>query len=73
MRFFELISVMGKNVKFRIGHVCEGDDGLTAATDWHLGNLSPSASQLITLVSLKNKGLTKFIQSRMARKADSIH
>ncbi|XP_034704035.1 uncharacterized protein LOC117928226 [Vitis riparia] len=36
LRFFEeLTAVMGKNVKFRILHVCEGD-GLTAAIDWHL-------------------------------------
>ena len=28
---------MGENVKFKVKHVCEGDDQLIAAANWHLG------------------------------------
>ncbi|KAL2348021.1 hypothetical protein Fmac_002021 [Flemingia macrophylla] len=36
MSFFrQLTRCMGKNVKFRVKHICEGDD-LTATVNWHL-------------------------------------
>lgn len=38
MHFYEqLTASMGQNVKFSIGHVCEGDEN-TAGVQWHLGN-----------------------------------
>ena len=38
LRFFDqLIASLGKNVKFKINQVCEGDE-LVAAANWHLGN-----------------------------------
>jgi hypothetical protein len=38
MHFYEqLTASMGQNVKFSIGHVCEGDE-FTAGVKWHLGN-----------------------------------
>ncbi|KAK9927139.1 hypothetical protein M0R45_024339 [Rubus argutus] len=37
MNFFEqLTAAMGQNVKFSIKHVCEGDDQLIAAANWHM-------------------------------------
>jgi len=38
MRFLQqLTECMGRNVKFRVKHIFEGDD-LTAAANWHMGH-----------------------------------
>ncbi|WVZ09958.1 hypothetical protein V8G54_014488 [Vigna mungo] len=40
MRFLQqLTECMGRNVKFRVKHIYEGDD-LTAAANWHMGHIS---------------------------------
>ncbi|XP_050379260.1 uncharacterized protein LOC126796475 [Argentina anserina] len=37
MKFFkELTEAMGQNIKFSIQNVCEGNDQLTAAVNWHM-------------------------------------
>ncbi|KAL6177297.1 hypothetical protein ACLB2K_048823 [Fragaria x ananassa] len=37
MKFFEeLTEAMGKNIRFSIRNVCEGNDQLTAAANWHM-------------------------------------
>ncbi|PON97801.1 Polyketide cyclase SnoaL-like domain containing protein [Trema orientale] len=37
LHFFDLlIASMGENVKFKVIHLCEGDDQLIAAANWHL-------------------------------------
>nr|GEV47080.1 NTF2-like domain-containing protein [Tanacetum cinerariifolium] len=32
----QLITGMGKNIEFHVGHIYEGDDDLVAAVNWHL-------------------------------------
>ncbi|CAL5356166.1 unnamed protein product [Camellia sinensis] len=44
MEFFgQLITSMGQNVKFKIGHMCEGDD-FTIGVTWHLVFMNESSS-----------------------------
>lgn len=40
MNFLNMLTAsMGQNVKFKVGHICEGD-GYTATANWHLGLIS---------------------------------
>ncbi|KAE8055347.1 hypothetical protein FH972_012191 [Carpinus fangiana] len=54
MHFYEqLTASMGQNVKFSIGHVCEGDEN-TAGVQWHLGE-NTAVPRMWALVKLRNQ------------------
>lgn len=84
MNFFEqLTAAMGQNVKFSIQHVCEGDDQLIAAANWHMGmcislfhchtqiniNLAPLVISCPQIVSQ----VGSYFFHRMERQTDPIH
>ncbi|KAI7994933.1 hypothetical protein LOK49_LG11G02736 [Camellia lanceoleosa] len=66
MEFFgQLIASMGQNVKFKIGHVCEGDDFTTGVT-WRLGFLKSPQSVLQVILRIYNMVLGLFVSPFLA-------